>query len=508
MAVANEKDDFFKNFNQSALKGGQKVVVSQPKETQGNLGELKVVNIEVDEQNNRPSKKEKKKNKKKGIDEGIKNLAREVEARKEQVAFQQPEASVVEEPKITEMVVENKSFYNPIKDLKIAYDLVEDESGFIKYGEPKADSAEKTEAKKRLADNEFDLSIVEVQNNLDKRKLAKRVAEAIKSLLDIYVESWIESNNVLSKFMGVNADRLKREKVVEETKKTELGEPVFYDQIFEDLYLSVQEVGFDGKAEAIERLRENNISAKQYDKNSEKDRQNYLQLLKDIHERKAENIQEKELKVLQKHKLDKNPEVLEKYKKEPEVKEPEAEKIWDKELFDELEAGTSGTNSDKEFFNAREKLKKRGIDLENIAKTESKEVQKKLLSAIDVVKKNKPDENFISVDLAKQEITKYFKLKEEEKKEVFGLLPEPKVEEKEKLKTIEDFKRRCNPERWEIMMKIIKETADEAKKKSLMLGLMACHYQLDHPESREATNGNWERAYSPMLEFLGVNTEP
>lgn len=421
------------------------------------------------------------------------------------------EVAVKEVADVPEVVEDNKSFYNPINDLKIAYDLEETDSGFIKYGEPKADSAEKMEAKKRLADNEYDLSIVEVQNNLDKRKLAKGIAEAIKSLLDIYAESWIKSNKVLSQFMGVNAERLKRERVVEETKKTELGEPVFYDQIFEDLYLSVQEDDSEDKAEAVERLRTKGIKAKQYDKNSEKDRQNYLQLLKDIHNRKTENIQEKELKVLQKHKLDKNPEVLEKYKKEPEVKEPEAEKIWDKELFDELEVGTSGTNSKNEFYGARSKLKKRGIDLAKIAETESKEVQKRLLSAIDVVKKNKPDENFISVDLAKQEITKYFKLKDEENKEVFGLLPEPeKVDkgDKERPKTIEDFKRRCSPERWEIMMKIIKETTDEAKKKSLLLGLMACHYQLDHPESREATNGNWERVYSPMLEFLGVNTEP
>ncbi len=119
-------------------------------------------------------------------------------------------------------------------------------------------------------------------------------------------------------------------------------------------------------------------------------------------------------KIMHGENLDNQPEVVEINKESVEnkvkvvIKEKvEEEKVWDQKLFDELEAGTSGINRNKEYYEAREKLIKRGIDLSKIAKSESDGIQKSLLSAITVVKSNKPDENF-TVDLAKQKIMGYF----------------------------------------------------------------------------------------------------
>ena len=117
----------------------------------------------------------------------------------------------------------------------------------------------------------------------------------------------------------------------------------------------------------------------------------------------------------------------------------EVKTIWNQELFDELEAGTSGVNSNREYYSARDKLKKRGFDLDKIATEENEMTKKRLLSAIAVVQSNKPDENFNSVDLAKQELMKYFGSVEEETDENKNIneLAEKLIAEKDKEKLLE-----------------------------------------------------------------------
>lgn len=271
----------------------------------------------------------------------------------------------------TEHNIDIQPFYNPIDDLIVAYDLAESENGFIRLGEIKEESTEKEEARKRLVENEYNLSVVE-DNDLEyKRKLAARIAEEIKTLLNIYVESWVRSNTILSKFMGVNAERLGSEKVGEQKKMLELGEVAFYDQIFEDLYLSVLIGDVDGKQEAIDRLREHGIKPKQYNKNSEKDRLKYLDVLQKIKDGE-ENKRQLEWQIIISHKLNNVEDFKKKYADLANAAGEDVKKEKTNmypEVFDDLWIVENGSEEEKKI--AFERLMKKGIKVKVFLNDES-----------------------------------------------------------------------------------------------------------------------------------------
>ncbi len=284
--------------------------------------------------------------------------------------------------------------------------------------------------KTKIEDNKIYFSNDLAEINIE--KLLNLIAQIEKIMSPDAIFFKKNANKEIKVFFGeINLSKLDEFKNKNLFENSEVKEPVFYEDVFDDLYMAMRGEG-EKKEEALKRLTENGVKLKVYGQKDEEHRRKYIEVLETLFN--APEIENKalELWVLKKHDMDRIPEVKEKYKDVVDKSKSKEGSVWNSDTFEKLYVGGYRAN-EEDGKTAIEELKKIGIDLRKaLALKDDSELKKKLGRATWVAHKKKATKEFVSVEAAVAFLKEYFEGGEKKtENEVLDNVDEVKAGKKE-----------------------------------------------------------------------------